>query len=234
MAVLDELLASWQGQQDRANAANELRYSQGMEILDQIIGNYESGGSFEKATEAALKRGETQSVTRGVQSLVSSGLSNTTQAAGLSKKFEEEVGAPTRLRAADIAAQRLTSAQNAKVGFIERREDTGPAFGDIASLISQISRGQSASSYSNQSRPRTASDDYNAGDLWGFGSSSSTQTSAAQRRADAAAKTQTANDYFNANRAQPSEKKPKLDIKFQTPIYGQGFTGPVPGGDIYR
>lgn len=215
MAVLDELLASWQGQQDRANAANELRYKQGMEILDEIIGEYETGGSFEKATEAALQRGETQAVTRGVQSLVSSGLSNTTQAAGLSKKFEEEVGAPTRLKAADVSAQRLAEAKRAKVGFIERREDTGPSFGDIASLISQISQGSAAQSYSQQYAAPASSGRTSFG--WG-------ETFASEPSGKSARRASQPTSSGSRTSSQPA--KERLKITYADPIMGQtSFTG---------
>ena len=73
-----------------------------------------------------------------MQALVSSGLSSTTQAAGLGKKFEEEVGAPARLQAQDISSQRLSGAEAQKAGFIERREDVGPDYATIASLAQSI------------------------------------------------------------------------------------------------
>ena len=225
MAVLDELLASWQNQQDRANAANELRYNQGMQILDDIISNYSTGGSFEKATEAALKRGETQAVTRGTQSLVSSGLSNTTQAAGLSKKFEEEVGAPTRLKAADVAAQRLAEAKQSKVGFIERREDTGPSFGDIAGLISQISQGQSAQSYSRQAAPVSS-----GRTSFGWGETFASEASGASTRG-----TSSKDDARDRFFSQSFYKSPsQTSAKRKAPTYGGSFMGPVVGGDINR
>lgn len=144
MALVDELMAKFQVEQDQANAANEKRYEQGNDIFDQIIERYQTGGSFEQATEAGLKRGEEQSIAQGTQSLVSSGLSNTTNTAGLSKKFQEEVAAPARLRAADIANERLTAAQQGKIGFIERREDTGPGYDLIANLARSVGAGGQA------------------------------------------------------------------------------------------
>ena len=91
-----------------------------------------------KGTEAQLERGRTKSVAQGMQALVSSGLASTTQAAGLGKKFEEEVGAPVRLQAQDIASERLSGAERDKAGFIERREDVGPDYATIAGLTQQI------------------------------------------------------------------------------------------------
>jgi hypothetical protein len=144
MALVDELLVKFQAQQDAANERNEQRYQEGLTIFDRIIGQYEKGGTFEKATEAGLARGEKKSVAQGTQALVSSGLASTTTAAGLGKKFQEEVGDPARARAADVSAQRTGEALSQKAGFIERREDTGPSFSQIAELTKSIGAGQQA------------------------------------------------------------------------------------------
>ena len=144
MGLVDNLIAQFQAQQERANAANEQRFQQGLDIFDRIIAQNQPGGTLEKATEATIGRAKTQSVAQGTQSLVSSGLASTTQAAGLGKKFEEEVGVPARLQAADMAGQRLSGALRDKAGFIERREDTGPSFSDIAGLAKSIGAGQQA------------------------------------------------------------------------------------------
>ena len=138
MALVDELIANFQQAQERARAANETRYQQGLDIFDRIIERYKEGGTFLQSTEAQLERGRTKSVAQGMQALVSSGLSSTTQAAGLGKKFEEEVGAPARLQAQDISSQRLSGAETQKAGFIERREDVGPDYATIASLAQTI------------------------------------------------------------------------------------------------
>ncbi len=142
MGLVDNLIAQFQQQQESANAANEQRFQQGLEIFDRIIKQQETGDVSEKAIEAAISRGSTKAVAQGTQSLVSSGLASTTQAAGLGKKFEEEVGVPARLRAADIRQQRLNQARRDKAGFIERREDIGPSFSDIAGLAKSIGAGQ--------------------------------------------------------------------------------------------
>jgi len=144
MGLVDNLIAQFQAQQDAANAANEQRFQQGMEIFDRIIAQQETGGTAEAATEAAIGRGRKKAVAQGTQSLVSSGLASTTTAAGLGKKFEEEVGVPARLAAADVQSQRLTQALTGKAGFIERREDVGPSFSDIAGLAKSIGAGSAA------------------------------------------------------------------------------------------
>jgi hypothetical protein len=156
MAILDGLIARFQQAQDQARAANEARYQQGLELYDRII-EQSKLGAVQKSTEAALERGRTKSVAQGMQSLVSSGLASTTTAAGLSKQFEEEVGTPARMQAEDIAAQREMQALAGKVGFIERREDIGPSFGDIANLVAQAANtpsGGSGKSVSFTTGPR--------------------------------------------------------------------------------
>jgi len=144
MGLVDNLIAQFQAQQEAANTANEKRFQQGLEIFDRIIKQEETGDVSEKAIEAAIGRGSVKAVAQGTQSLVSSGLASTTQAAGLGKKFEEEVGVPARLRAADIRQQRLSGALRDKAGFIERREDVGPDFGTIAGLAKSIGAGRQA------------------------------------------------------------------------------------------
>ena len=156
MGLVDTLIAQFQAQQESANAANELRFKQGMDIFDRIIKQQEAGGTFEKATEAAIERGRVKSVAQGTQALVSSGLASTTQAAGLGKKFEEEVGTPARLQAADVQSQRLMQALTGKAGFIERREDVGPDFATIAGLAKSIGAGRQTTPARSTIRPPRA------------------------------------------------------------------------------
>jgi len=162
MGLVDNLIRQFQEQQDRANEANEQRFQQGMEIFDRIIAQQEAGGTFEKATEAAIGRGRTKAVAQGTQALVSSGLASTTTAAGLGKKYEEEVGVPARLQAADVQSQRLMQALTGKAGFIERREDVGPSFSDIAGLATSIGAGQQARRAVATPSSRTEAPDFSA------------------------------------------------------------------------
>ena len=144
MALVDSLLASFQQAQATANAANEARYQKGLAIFDKIISQFQEGGAFSQATEAALATGEKRSVAQGMQSLVSSGLSGTTEAATLGRQFQEEVGTPARLTAESERVRGYTGALGQKAGFIERREDVGPDFATIASLAKDVGKGQTA------------------------------------------------------------------------------------------
>ncbi|KKM72157.1 hypothetical protein LCGC14_1423390 [marine sediment metagenome] len=126
----------------KATAANEERYSQGMGLWDEIIKRYQPGGGYGTGALASYERGKTGAVGAGMQQLVSSGLANTTVAATIGKKYEEEVGTPFKLQLQDVQSQRLSEAQAGKAGFIERRTDAYPDPGLAASLGSQVGYAQ--------------------------------------------------------------------------------------------
>ena len=142
------ILGAFQAAQRSANVANLQRYKQGLGLYDQMITNWGKGGGFVKGAEATLERTKKRDVAGGMQNLVSSGLAGTTMAAGIGKKWEEEVGAPSRLSIADIAGQRLAQAMEGKAGFIERRQDTGPDPGMVSSLMQGMGNQPAASGYS--------------------------------------------------------------------------------------
>jgi len=145
------ILGAFQAAQQSANIANLQRYKQGIGIYDEIIKNWGKGGGFVKGAEATLARTKKKDIAGGMQNLVSSGLAGTTMAAGIGKKWEEEVGAPSRLSIADIAGQRLAQAMEGKAGFIERRQDTGPDPGMVSSLMQGV--GQSTGGYGSYNQP---------------------------------------------------------------------------------
>lgn len=89
-------------------------------MLDKIIARYKPGGEFGKAELALLKRARTKSLATTAQGLVSAGLAGTTAGVSAGRKWEEEVGMPSRLRLEDIRTERLTQAMGAKAGFLER------------------------------------------------------------------------------------------------------------------
>ncbi len=147
---------------EKARAANEERYSQGMSLWDQIIQRYQPGGAFGAGALASYERGKTKAIGAGMQQLVSSGLANTTIAATMGSKYEEEVGTPFRTQLEDMRMDRLSGAQEGKAGFIERREDIGPS-GALA-----MQSGQQAGYAASYGAGR--SDDYT---LPGFGKTTS-------------------------------------------------------------
>jgi hypothetical protein len=126
-----------QQEYEAAKKANELRYSQAMAIYDEIIKRYQPGGTFGKAALSQLETQKVRETGKGMQQLISSGLYGTTTAAGLGQKWEEEVGAPSRLRLEDIMMERLSQAQVGKAGFMERKQDVYPDVGMYAQYAGQ-------------------------------------------------------------------------------------------------
>jgi len=77
---------------------------------------YQPGGGYGAGVEAGLDRGRTQSMASGMNALIGSGLAGTTMAAGLGKKYEEEVAAPTRAGVESTRAQNLAALNMAMGG----------------------------------------------------------------------------------------------------------------------
>lgn len=147
------ILGTIQAAQRSANLANLRRYQQGMTLYDQMIAGWKKGGGFVRGAEATLARTKKKDVASGMMSLSQSGLAGTTLSAGLPKRWEEEVGTPARLGIADIAGQRLMQAQQAKAGFIERREDVGPDVGAIMSAMQGMGQASGSGSTWGQYKP---------------------------------------------------------------------------------
>jgi hypothetical protein len=139
---MDSILAKYQKEWDDAKAANEARYQQGMQILDQAIQRYQPGGDFGKGAISQYNIGKTQAMSQGMSSLIGSGLSNTTVAAGMPIKYEQEVGTPFRLQLEDMRMQNLTQAEQAKTSFIQDREDMYPDLNMMAQLAMQAEQAE--------------------------------------------------------------------------------------------
>ncbi len=101
-AKTDQITADFKAQQDKANAANEKRYQEGIGIYDQMISDYQSGSPYSPTYQASLDKlneniseyqqggtygegamamydvGARNSRASAYQSLVSSGMSNIT------------------------------------------------------------------------------------------------------------------------------------------------------------
>ena len=119
-----------------------------IKLLNDIIARYKPGGEFGKPEEALLKRAKTKSLAETGQALVSSGLGGTTIGAGAGRKWEEEVGMPSRLQLEDIRSQRLTGAMGAKAGYLER--------GQAATQAAYEAKQQRALQYELGRRPSMA------------------------------------------------------------------------------
>ena len=155
--TLQNLTAAFTAQANQAKAANLQRYNQAMAIYDEIINRYQPGGAFETSALSMLEGTKKRDVASGAQKLVSSGLYGTTRAAGLGTAWEQEVGAPSRLKLEDLMMERLSGAQLGKAGFMERREDEYPDPGMFAQLAGGLGEagggGYQQPSYQPSSRP---------------------------------------------------------------------------------
>jgi len=132
-----DIIASFQEQQEAARLSNEQRYAQALELYDEIISQYQPEGGFLTGAKAELEREKGREVAGQTQGLVSSGLFGTSLTAGLGQKWEVERGQPARLKLEDVRMGRLAEALQAKAGVIERREDVGPDYATIAQLSAQ-------------------------------------------------------------------------------------------------
>jgi hypothetical protein len=141
--------SQYQNAMDSANAANEARYAEGKGKYGQIEDIYKPGGSFGAGQLAQIDSQKQRDVASGMQSLVGSGMANTTVAASLPQAWEQNVGSQARLNLADTQAQRYAGALEGSAGFIERRTDQAPNMAQYADLTSQASMG-SPSQYSPQ------------------------------------------------------------------------------------
>jgi hypothetical protein len=116
-SAIEYLVNRSQEEQDAATAANEQRYQQGMSLYDQSIAQAMLAG----------KRAASQQTASAQQSLMSSGLFNTTVA--------PSVMAGINTQANELSAASVASAMKDKAGFIERREDVAPDINLYASLM---------------------------------------------------------------------------------------------------
>lgn len=93
--------------------------------FQSAIGLLGPNGQFMSGIEAGLDRGRTKALASGMSGLVQAGLSNTTQAAGLGKKYEEEVAAPTRASATSDRIRQLASLYAALGGAEQSAFESG-------------------------------------------------------------------------------------------------------------
>jgi len=137
MALAEKL----EGEYASAKSANIKRYQEALGIYDEIVGMYEPGGGFGAGYEAKLEQTKTRDVGTAIQQNISSGLYGVQTTGGAASRWEAEVGQPARLQLEDVRMGRYGEALKGKAGVIERREDTYPDMGLIASLYSQAAQG---------------------------------------------------------------------------------------------
>jgi len=113
---------------ERARKANLARKQQIESMYGEMMKRYQPGGAFERAGLGQIERARTKGVGQETQHMISSGLFGTTTAAQTGRRWEAEVGAPSRLRLEDIMQQRLTGIQQQKAGFLERIKEPYPDY----------------------------------------------------------------------------------------------------------
>jgi hypothetical protein len=127
-------------QQESARVANIQRKQDILGIFGQLESMVQPGGAFEKSALSQLATQKRSDVGSETQNLISSGLFNTTTAAGVGTKWESQVGAPSRLKLEDIQQQRLSEVIGQKAGFLERIEEPYPDMSTIAQLVMQAAQ----------------------------------------------------------------------------------------------
>jgi hypothetical protein len=141
MLSLNDYITQLQQAQAEANAANEKRLKEVTGLYDEIIKQYSTGGSAEKAGLNQIGEAKKSSVSSGTQALVNSGFANSDMMANLGNQFEKDVGATARLTLESTLQDKLSAAKTGKAGMIERVQDEGPDDSLIAQLLMQASQG---------------------------------------------------------------------------------------------
>lgn len=106
-------------------------------IMDEIIAMYSPQGQFGQGTLAMLERQRAKDLSSATQSLVTSGMFGTTMAAGLGKKWEEEIGMPTRAKLEDVRYQAYAGAMGQKAGMVERIAEEPIDYATLSNLMMQ-------------------------------------------------------------------------------------------------
>ena len=88
---------------------------------------FQPGGAFGKGIEAMLERGRKKATATGQQALVSAGLSGTSMMAAPGQKYEEEIAAPTRLKAEETRVGRLSELYSMLAEMEQRSSDAEQA-----------------------------------------------------------------------------------------------------------
>lgn len=80
---LNDLLSRLMSDYDQARAGREQRYNTGLQLMQDVLPMYAPGGAFDQAAMANFEQGKTGAMSSGMQNLISSGLSKTSNPAAL-------------------------------------------------------------------------------------------------------------------------------------------------------
>lgn len=115
---------------NQANAANQLRYEQGLGLWDKIAGTYAPGGSYGQGALASYQRGMNQALSQAGQQMISSGMYGGSASAMLAPSYEQSVGNEFRLNLQDAQTRGYTGALQGAAGWIQGRNDIAPKVPD--------------------------------------------------------------------------------------------------------
>lgn len=135
---LSSLLSGYQSAAESARAANIARKEEIKGLYGQMMKRFQPGGTLQKTGLAKIERAKTKGVGQEMQHMISSGLYGTTTAAGVPRRWEEDIGVPARLKLEDIMAQGLTGVQTGLAGFLERIEEPYPDYNVLMQMMSAL------------------------------------------------------------------------------------------------
>ena len=163
----DQAIQDYKTAYEEANAANEARYQAGLGKLTGLESLYALGGGFGTGQLADIEAQKRKDVAAGTQSLVRSGLANTTIMSALPKAWEQDVGSRARLSLADLQTSKYAGAVGQTVDFMERKTEAAPDPSLYANMLQAASVGDvGGSSYSygaNKATPVPATPQFSTG-----------------------------------------------------------------------
>jgi len=127
-AATSNLAADYYKMSQQAYAANLARRTEVEDIYDRIISMYGAGGTYGEAALELLGRAKVQDVGRAEQQDISRGLYGVRSRAA---EWEAGPGATGRLKLEDIKTERLSSALQAKAGFLAGIQEPYPDYGAL-------------------------------------------------------------------------------------------------------
>lgn len=140
---LDSYLSSFEKMAEQSRVENLAREQEIRSIFDDIISRYSESGTYKAGMTKEIETRKEADIGKEIQQMISSGIYNTSMPAGLSNKWESEVGTTARLKLEDLLQERVINAQIQKANFINSIENEYPDYSTIASLAGQASQGGS-------------------------------------------------------------------------------------------
>lgn len=139
--MANSALTSYLEAAEKARSRTQERLDKALQLAERSIGLWEGPDSeYMKGIQSQLERERKKYLAGGTQSLVQSGLFNTTMRAGLGGRFAEEVAAPTLSQAQARQMELLSQALMQKAAILASVEDVGPDPALIASLTQASSQ----------------------------------------------------------------------------------------------